>query len=202
MDAVSPTLLLAAGLVLVPPEGVIRIRRGMVQAHGCAVRADILLTARHVIEDTYNPFNLLREMNRVGKAGYIETPSPIAELARGIDGNSPAYRGYHHHRFMTWVHGDQLRVISKYTLVEYIKFAEERTIGWLQQGSKYWNTYYLWKDKLNFVHRQNGIDFRLDDVSQYGQVLNGAMEASKAATDMFWQQMSEIHQQPRLLETA
>ena len=38
--------------------------------------------ARHVIEDTYNPFNLLREMNRVGKAGYIETPSGIVLLLR------------------------------------------------------------------------------------------------------------------------
>ena len=33
--------------------------------------------ARHVIEDLYNPFNLLKEMSRVSKKGYIETPSPL-----------------------------------------------------------------------------------------------------------------------------
>src|SRR5437660_717275 len=41
--------------------------------------------ARHILEDMYNPFPLIKEMSRVGKAGYIETPSPIAELGRGVD---------------------------------------------------------------------------------------------------------------------
>ena len=38
------------------------------------------LYCRHCIEDLHNPTLLLREMNRVAKAGYIETPSPLAEF--------------------------------------------------------------------------------------------------------------------------
>ncbi len=34
---------------------------------------------RHTLEDMFNPFPLCAEMSRVGKAGYIETPSPIAK---------------------------------------------------------------------------------------------------------------------------
>jgi len=153
--------------------------------------------ARHIIEDMFNPILLLSEMNRVGKAGYIETPSPIAELGRGVDGASPAYRGYHHHRFMSWVVGNELRLITKYPMVEYIGFAEERTVKWLQEGPRYWNTYYYWKDKITWSHRQNVVDFRLDDAAQYGQILNGAMEASQKASDIFWEKMSE--KTPQLL---
>jgi hypothetical protein len=39
---------------------------------------------RHVLEDLYNPFLLVEEMSRVGKAGYIETPSPAAELCSKV----------------------------------------------------------------------------------------------------------------------
>jgi hypothetical protein len=41
--------------------------------------------SRHVLEDSWNPFALCEEMSRVGKSGYIETPSPIVELGRGVD---------------------------------------------------------------------------------------------------------------------
>src|SRR5436309_8889391 len=38
---------------------------------------------RHTLEDLYNPIHVCREIERVALGGYIETPSPIAELARG-----------------------------------------------------------------------------------------------------------------------
>jgi hypothetical protein len=56
---------------------------------------------RHVLEDIYNPGWVCQEMSRVAKAGYIETPSPIAECCRGIDGGeTPFWRGYIHHRYL------------------------------------------------------------------------------------------------------
>jgi hypothetical protein len=63
------------------------------------------------MEDMGNPFLLIKEMERVAKAGYIETPSPIAEMGRGVDGSSPPFRGYHHHRFVVWVHEGELRFV-------------------------------------------------------------------------------------------
>lgn len=139
---------------------------------------------RHVLEDMYNPFLLVDEMSRVGKAGYIEMPSPIAELGRGVDGGSPPYRGYHHHRFMAWVHEGQLRFISKYPFVEYLRFTEEDIASSLREGAQYWNTYYLWTDKINYAHRQNGPDY--DVPRDYASILKSAMDQSRISSGMFW----------------
>jgi SAM-dependent methyltransferase len=75
---------------------------------------------RHVLEDMFNPFPLIKEMSRVGKSGYIETPSPFAEMGRGVDGGSPEFRGYHHHRWVIWKEADTLHFVTKYPMVEYL----------------------------------------------------------------------------------
>lgn len=142
------------------------------------------VVARHVLEDMYNPFPLCAEMSRVAKAGYIETPSPIAELGRGVDGGSPPFRGYHHHRYMAWVVGNEFRMISKYPFVEYLKFDEPSIDQFLRQDAKYWNTFYLWKDRINVVHRQSPLDYNIP--RDYALVLTEAMERSKEATDIFF----------------
>ena len=138
---------------------------------------------RHTLEDMFNPFPLCREMSRVGKGGYIEMPSPMAELARGVDGGCPPFRGYHHHRFIGWTFGKELRFISKYPFIEYLKFNEDELEKLLEQ-ERYWNTYYLWDDEIRFSHRQSPLDY--DIPTQYGPVLAEAVERSKEDTDIFW----------------
>src|ERR1700733_6220826 len=83
---------------------------------------------RHVLEDLYNPFLLCTEMARVAMAGYIQTPSPLAEVCRGVDGNSPSWRGYQHHRFLIWDRNGILCFLSKYPIIEYVQFANEAAI--------------------------------------------------------------------------
>lgn len=139
---------------------------------------------RHVIEDMYDPFMLLKEMDRVGKAGYIETPSPMAELGRGVDGSSPPFRGYHHHRNICWVYEGELRLIAKYPIIEYIRFTEEDITGWLREGPKLWNTYYLWEDKIRFKHIQSGPDFVI--TRDYSSILKNAMDQSVLSSGIFW----------------
>src|SRR5690242_10077189 len=99
------------------------------------------VVARHVLEDMFNPFPLCAEMSRVAKAGYCEVPSPMAELGRGVDGGSPPFRGYHHHRFIGWIFNKELRFVSKYPFVEYIRLDENRVDESLRQSERYWNTY-------------------------------------------------------------
>jgi hypothetical protein len=50
MNALMLLTLLAAPPA-VPPDGIVHVARGPSRAHACAVRDDILLTARHVAED-------------------------------------------------------------------------------------------------------------------------------------------------------
>lgn len=49
MKALLLLLALAAPPPLVPLDGIIHVRRGLGSAHACAVREDILLTAKHVV---------------------------------------------------------------------------------------------------------------------------------------------------------
>ena len=139
--------------------------------------------ARHILEDMFNPFPLIKEMQRVGKAGYIECPSPMAELGRGVDGGSPPFRGYHHHRFIVWMVGDELRLMSKYPMVEYLRFDEAKIDADLAQ-EKYWNSYCLWNDTIPTSHWQSPLNFNIP--KDYAAVLQGAMERSKEATDAFF----------------
>lgn len=139
---------------------------------------------RHVIEDMFNPFLLIQEMQRVGKAGYIETPSPIAELGRGVDGSSPPFRGYHHHRTIVWMYEGELRIIAKYPIIEYIRFTETDITGWLREGPKYWNTYCLWKDEIRYKHIQSGPDFLI--TRDYSSILKNAMDQSVLSSGIFW----------------
>jgi len=139
--------------------------------------------ARHLLEDSWNPFNLCEEMSRVGKAGFIETPSPIAELGRGVDGGSPPFRGYHHHRWCVWTVAKELRFVTKYPFIEYLKFEEEKIDDALKQ-QRYWNTHYLWEDRINYRHLQSPLDF--DIPKNYATMLAEAMAASRQSTDEFY----------------
>jgi hypothetical protein len=139
---------------------------------------------RHVLEDMYNPFPLIDEMSRVGKAGYVETPSPIAELTRGVDGASPPFRGYHHHRYVVWNHEGELRLIAKYPIIEYVRFSEEMLADWLRQGPKLWNTYLLWQDRINWKHIKSGPDFVI--TRDYSKILKDAMDQSAISGGAFF----------------
>ena len=141
------------------------------------------VVCRHMLEDMYNPFPLCAEMSRVAKAGYVETPSPIAELGRGVDGGSPPFRGYHHHRFVIWTAGDELRFVSKYAFVEYLRFDERLIDQRLRADPHCWNTYYMWNDRINVVHRQSPLHYNIP--RDYAALLNEAMDVSKEATDKF-----------------
>src|SRR3954466_11822044 len=137
---------------------------------------------RHTLEDLYNPLSVCREMNRVGNAGYIETPSPIAEAARGVDYQSPPWRGSHHHRYFVWADGDTLMFLPKYPIVEHIDLhdAENRLIELLNQHPLYWNTYFFWKGTLNYRLLEHDKDFRI--TRDYPQRILEAIEQAQKNT--------------------
>jgi len=107
---------------------------------------------RHVVEDLTHPFLVLREMSRVGKAGYIETPSPLAETARGVDGGSPPWRGYHNHNWFVWSYDGILNFMRKAPMLEYIPFNEDAIETTLKNNPLGWNTYFLWSDEIKYIN--------------------------------------------------
>ena len=145
---------------------------------------------RHTIEDLCNPELVLSEMSRVAKAGYIETPSPVAELCRGVDGpktdgTSTDFRGYHHHHFIVWEHDGVLYLLTKFPLVEHLILAETALVGILRTSSAHWNTYYLWKDEIKFRHLQSTVDYKV--TTEYVKLLNAALSQSLNSVNKFWE---------------
>jgi hypothetical protein len=133
---------------------------------------------RHVLEDLYAPFRTCEEMSRVAKAGYIETPSPLAEICRGIDGGSPPWRGYHHHRYFVWAEDDTLYLTAKYPIIEHLSFGDEAEIGnALRENPALWNSMYFWEDRVSWRVLQHDVDYSI--VGNYREVIMQAVNAGK-----------------------
>ena len=65
----------------------------------------------HVLEDIRDPLWVCAEMIRVGKRGYIEVPSRIAESCRGQE---PQQVGWSHHRWLIDIRGAHITFLMKY----------------------------------------------------------------------------------------
>lgn len=116
---------------------------------------------RHVLEDLYNPFLACDEMSRVAKSGYIETPSPLSEICRGIDGSSPIWRGYIHHRYLVWVEDKKLCFAAKYPLIEYLAMNDEAVSNLLRGDAFLWNSYCFWAGQIDWRLFQHDVDYTL-----------------------------------------
>lgn len=74
----------------------------------------------NLLEDVRDPLAVCREINRVGRAGYIETPSRLREIfAKSAPGPLARWRGqapevgFYHHRWFVECDGSHLRFTAK-----------------------------------------------------------------------------------------
>ena len=136
---------------------------------------------RHVVEDILYPFKFFPEMSRVGKAGYIETPSVLAELCRGIDAGSPPWRGYHHHHGFVWNDNGTLKLLKKYPIIEYTEFDDATIEAFLRNNPKQWDAYLLWKNAIKVD------EIRMPPGSpQYGDCLAEAASQNIDSTNQYF----------------
>lgn len=122
---------------------------------------------RHTLEDIQNPLNAFTEITRLSKKGYIETPSPLVEITKGV--HDPNYRGYDHHRYIIWsdAQTNTLYFLPKYPLFEYLQIDENLVKKFnhiLNNYSVYWNNYYIWdhKNPPNIVVYRHGVNFTIN----------------------------------------
>ena len=155
--------------------------------------------ARHILEDIQNPDFAMNEFERIGKNGYIETPSPLAEITRGIDAEGTTgnnyHRGYLHHRYIVWVEAETntLCFIPKYSIIETIDLDKElqlKVINLLNEYPVYWNTYYMWDEKnppkVRFYKLVSST------FKEYPRMLTEAIHNSIASTNKFIQKMVSV----------
>ena len=131
---------------------------------------------RHVIEDLVYPDLLLSEMQRVGRAGYIETPSPAAELTREVDGGNPPYRGYVHHRWVVWLSEGKVHLVEKGNAIEHLDFAGMESDRVLDDPFL-WNTYLFWEGSFEYKRLVHWVDYDLH--STYRDLLMTAYAAGR-----------------------
>jgi len=147
---------------------------------------------RHTLEDLQTPQHAFQEITRLARQGYIETPSPLVECLRNIDGCdiSPLYRGYIHHRYLVWTDSSThtLYFLPKYPLLEYITFTEamtKRMVYLVNHYPVYWNNYYVWdrtRPPKIVVYRNN---INMDIMKDYHLLVEKAIMASIKSTNQF-----------------
>jgi predicted SAM-dependent methyltransferase len=113
--------------------------------------------ARHVVEDLYNPKHFLNECKRVSKAGYFETPSPLIETFKFIEGEKSNYKGYHHHFSFLWSRLKEINILHKYPISEYIEINLKNNE--FLKDKFMWNNYFLWQDDFLITHWEHEKNF-------------------------------------------
>ncbi|MDQ6749227.1 MAG: class I SAM-dependent methyltransferase [Actinomycetota bacterium] len=69
-----------------------------------------LVVCAHTLEDVRDPIWVCEELQRVGRAGYIEVPSRLEEQSREVEG---PWVGWSHHRWLCDVLEDHIRFVHK-----------------------------------------------------------------------------------------
>lgn len=102
----------------------------------------------HTLEDVRDPVRVCRELERVARRGYVETPSRLEEQSYGVHG---PWVGWSHHRWLVDVHGGALRFVAKPGVLQ----------AWDHFPDGYWATLsdedrtvtLWWEDRLPAVER-------------------------------------------------
>lgn len=147
-------------------------------------------------QDLHNPMWVFKEMTRISRIGYVETPSPSGEL---VHHNDLPYLGSIHHRFFLWTNPDDnsLNILPKYAILEYLtqqplfQSMYTRATSILKSNMVLWNNYYLWSDfdpshqaKFHLhQHEIGGYDLR--NTESYLRLIYEGMEKSQTSTSNF-----------------
>jgi SAM-dependent methyltransferase len=99
----------------------------------------------HLLEHMNNPADLLEELMRVGKAGYIEAPSSLMEKLYG----------WNFHRLLIDYDGDCLIIRSKPKDEKFGIIPDEvkKSPYWgrlVEKKSKYFQVSYFWKERIRY----------------------------------------------------
>jgi len=72
------------------------------------------VTCSHTLEDIRDPIWVCQEMQRIARAGYIETPSRLEEQTYGVQGS---WVGWGHHRWLVEVRDGRLEFVFKHHII-------------------------------------------------------------------------------------
>lgn len=144
--------------------------------------------ARHVLEDLYNPFHCMDEMSRIARCGYIECPSPIVEMHYDAESytekSTDKMRGYRHHYYFVWNNGP-LNFLHKFPCIEHIKLTDENFVRELLKNPINWNTYFIWKDKINYKNHEHPQDYDYPAGEGYMDLIIKSILTTQKVNELF-----------------
>ena len=147
--------------------------------------------SRHTLEDIQNPDFVMREIVRISNSGFIETPSPLIEITKGVDFTSETnnYTGYIHHRYIIWSNIEKCEIyfLPKYSvIIEH--FMKLNVNSDIYRSSMNWNNYFIWKDKEpKIIVYKNAVNIGLKNnlAEDYVNLLVEATKSSVENTNYF-----------------
>lgn len=165
---------------------------------------DFLYT-RHFLEDIEFPQFAIQEIIRCCKSGFIETPSPIIEIMRGVDApgkNSHLYCGYSHHHSIIWgdMENNILHILpKKNTLLQNIIYNEplkHKLMHLANYYPVYWNQYFFWEGENPQVRVYQ--EDECQDPNNYLSLINEAISCSLRNTRIFLERFHSF-QEPKIV---
>jgi len=123
------------------------------------------------LEDLCNPAFVLSEMSRVGKRGAIVCPSIIQEISPNVDAGNQAWSGHHHHRYFVTFIGNEVKLLPKYPIVEYLHMDEDEIYNILSSDKVYWNDCLVWVGSIPYSEYRHNFDFHLQDFVSYRRLI-------------------------------
>jgi hypothetical protein len=153
--------------------------------------------SRHTLEDIQNPDFVMREIIRVSNSGYIETPSPMVEITKGVDYSklSSNYTGYVHHRYIVWsdIEKCEIHFLPKYSIIieNLIQFSDifnKDIINTLNTNPLHWNNYFIWKNNTPKIIMHK-IVVNIDPynlVEEYSKLLEDAVNTCFKNNEYFY----------------
>lgn len=98
----------------------------------------------HTLEDIYNPFDVIKLLEKISKRGFIAIPSKYDELSVNPSGK---FRGYPHHKYIFNIKEDnKLLILPKSSFIENEKRSD--LIAEKKGGQK--QLCIFWEDTINF----------------------------------------------------
>jgi FkbM family methyltransferase len=137
----------------------------------------------HVLQKAASPHTVVASFLNTSSSGFVETPSPMLELLRGVEPDralSPN-RGYALHTYFVWTdaNDNSLHLLPKLPLVERLQFeAEAEWYHLINTSPLLWMNYYEWspaRPPTVLVHT-------VTSLSDYKSLLLHAIKQSVEAT--------------------
>lgn len=146
----------------------------LAKAEGWPPRFDLAVCA-HTVEDLTEPCHLLRCVQEVGRACYLETPSVLAECCTDVDaGECVPWKGYRHHHWLCWTDAEGVFcLVAKHPLLEH--YWLDGTWSGLLVDPERWVHRHVCAGPLRWKIYRNEIDYHLMDPGSYLAVVEGAL---------------------------